>query len=131
MRANEALASVAAGAQGNIQNRQSNGSMFPSTAAQLSLLSDSSYPQPRLPTSNNLTFVTLSLLKDGRSLSADMFHTRTDSHRLAAYIHILRRLGWCISSNLDACGNAHYKLSMHSLVFLQDYIQSQKMGWRQ
>jgi|GEM_PF-3748776 len=131
MRANEALSSVAADAQGNIQNRQLNDTTFPSSEAQLSLLGDSSYLKPRFPFPKNLTSKALELLGDGGSLSADRFHASTGSQRLAAYIYNLRRLGWSISSNLDVYGKAHYKLSLHSLEFLRGGSSPRKIGWWQ
>lgn len=128
MRVNEALSSVAADAQGNIQNRQSNGTTFPSPEAQLSLLGDSSYLKPRFPFPKNLTSKALELLGDGGSLSADRFHAMTSSQRLAAYIYNLRRLGWDISSNPDARRRAHYQLTVRSLEFLRGSKKARKIG---
>lgn len=131
MRVNEALSPVTADAQGNIQNRQSNGTTFPSPEAQLSLLGDSSYLKPRYPFPRNLTSKALELLGDGGSLSADRFHAETSSQRLAAYIFTLRRLGWDIRSKLDSRRRAHYQLTSHSMEFLQGGSSPRSIGWWQ
>lgn len=62
---------------------------------QMSFLPEPKY-NPRMPSENSLAFKALSLLLRGRKVSHPAFEALTGSWRLAAHVHILKRLGWPI-----------------------------------
>ena len=60
---------------------------------QLSFLPEPKY-NPKYPTETSLAFKALRLMLRGMKVSHPQFEEQTGSWRLAAHVHILKRLGW-------------------------------------
>jgi len=64
---------------------------------QMSFLPQPKY-NPKYPPETSLAYKALTLLLGGLKISHPDFETLTGSWRLAAHIHILKRLGWPIQT---------------------------------
>ena len=60
---------------------------------QLSFLPEPPY-NPKYPKDHTLALRALTLLLTGRKISHPQFEAQTGSWRLAAHVHILKKLGW-------------------------------------
>jgi hypothetical protein len=64
---------------------------------QISFLPESKF-NPQLPSKNTLAHQALQMMLQGKKLTHPLFQNKTCSWRLAAHVHILKKLGWSVSS---------------------------------
>ncbi len=69
-------------------------------AKQLSFLPEPKY-NPKYPSKRTLSFKALRLMLRGTQIAHPTFEALTGSWRLAAHIHILKRLGWPVESRFQ------------------------------
>lgn len=97
---------------------------------QISLLPEPKL-NPRMPVNGTLAHQALLLLLEGRKVSHPVFEAYTGSWRLAAHIHLLKRLGWPIEKETgDFSEDDSNKQERHmGLYYLPDEVLSIVYNW--